>query len=404
MVRKILVVLGVVTILAVSLLAMQGLSGMKEEVKNEPQPEARRYVKTSKVAYESIPTELVAFGRVNSSLPLDLITEVSGKILQGNVPLKEGQRFRKGTLLFKVDNTEAKLRLQASKSNFLKDIASILPDLKIDYPESYDAWQNYFDAIDVEKPLPELPKHKNNKEKTYLATKNIFNSYYTIKSTEVNLTKYNVYAPFGGTIAEVQLQVGSYANPGAKVAKISKSSSLELKVAVEPNDIRWVTLGSTVAVSTEDDTQSWRGKVIRIGDILNANTQALDVFIRLTPGEQKLYEGMYLKATMSGSKVGRAMEIPRNALVGTDRVYILQDSLLKFKDIKVHKLNNETAIISGLNEGTSLIMEPVVGAYEDMKIFRIEDQAKHEKMRKEKEEMEAKDKKEDEAAAELVRN
>ena len=102
--------------------------------------------------------ELVAFGRVNSSLPLDLITEVSGKILQGSVPLKEGQRFRKGTLLFKVDNTEANLRLQASKSNFLKDIASILPDLKIDYPDSFELWQSYFNSIDVEQELPELPK------------------------------------------------------------------------------------------------------------------------------------------------------------------------------------------------------------------------------------------------------
>ena len=383
MLRKSLVAIGVVAILALAVFAKEILAGQKEEVKKPPKPEAKRYVKTTKVAYESIPTELVAFGRVNSSLPLDLITEVSGKILSGSIPLKEGQRFAKGTLLFKIDNTEAKLRLQASKSNFLKDIASILPDLKIDYSESYDAWQEYFNSIDVEKPLPELPKYKNNKEKTYLATKNIFNAYYTIKSNEVNLNKHNVYAPFSGTIAQVQLQVGSYANPGSKVAKVSKSSNLELKVAVEPNDIRWVKQGSTVDVTTEDESQKWKGRVIRIGDILNTNTQALDVFIQLTPSKDKIYEGMYLKAIMPGTKIGKGMEIPRNALVNENNVYTLQDSLLKIKPIEVHKLNNETAIISGLQEGAELITEPIIGAYEDMKIFRIEDQAKHEQMEKE---------------------
>lgn len=386
MLRKLLVVLGVLGILGISVVVSGVLSGQKEEPKKMPKLEAKRYVKTSKVAYTTIPTELEAFGRVNSSLPLDLIAEVSGKILPGAVSLKEGQRFGKGTLLFKVDNTEAKLRLQASKSNFLKDIASILPDLKIDYAESYPVWQEYFNSIDVEKELPELPKYKNSKEKTYLATKNIFNAYYTIKSTEVNLKKHNVYAPFAGTIAEVQLQIGSYANPGGRVAKVSKSANLELKVAVEPNDIRWVNVGSTVKVATEDNSYVWTGKVIRIGEILNTNTQALDVFIRLLPGKQKLYEGMYLKAIIPGSKVGSAMEIPRNALVGTDKVYTLQDSLLKVKPIKVHKLNDETAIVSGLNEGAELVVEPVIGAHEDMKIFRIEDQAKHEKERKDRQE------------------
>lgn len=402
--RKLLIVLGVLGILGLSFGAMTMLSEQKPEAKKETKPEARRYVQTSKVNYKNVPTALVAFGRVNSSLPLDIITEVSGKILQGSIALKEGQRFRKGTLLFKVDNTEAKLRLQASKSNFLKDIAGILPDLKIDYPESYNAWQEYFNAIEVDQELPELPKYKSPKEKTFFATKNIFNSYYTIKSSEVNLRKHNVYAPFSGTISEVQLQIGSYTNPGGKVAKVSKSSNLELKVAVEPNDIRWVKIGTEIKVNTEDGLQEWTGKVVRIGDILNTNTQALDVFVQLRAGKQKLYEGMYLKATIPGSKVSKAMEIPRNVLVGTDKVYTLQDSLLKIMPVEVHKLNNETAIISGLSEEAEMIMEPVIGAYEDMKIFRVEDQAKHEAERKERmkklKEGETEEKEEDVASAE----
>ena len=371
--RKILVILGVFAILCAGVLITDLLSDQKEEVKKKTPPPVKRYVKTTTVAYQNIPTELVAYGRVSSSLPLDLITEVSGRMQQGAIPLKAGQRFSKGALLFKIDDTEARLRLQASKSAFLKDLAAVLPDFKIDFPESFEQWQAYFNNLDVEKPLPELPKHKNNKEKTYLATKNIFNVYYTIKSTEANLKKHRVYAPFSGTIAEVSMQIGSYVNPGSRVAKLIKTSALELNVAVEPNDVKWVKRGTRVNVSTETGDMAWQGKVVRIGEILNSNTQALDVFIQLMPNNFKVYEGMYLKAQLPGTKVQNAMEIPREALVENSKVYTLQDSLVKINSINIHKLNSETAIVSGLKPGAELIVEPLIGAYEDMKLFKLEE-------------------------------
>lgn len=370
--RKIYVVLGILGILGTAY-GLMALLSQKEEEKKKAVAEVKRYVKTSQVQYTDIPTELTAFGRVSSALPLDVISEVSGRMLQGNVNLKAGQKFSKGALLFRVDNTESRLRLQATKSTFLKDVSMLLPDMKIDYPESFEAWQTYFNNLDIEKSVPELPKHKNNKEKTFLSTRNIYTSYYNIKSTEANLRKHNVYAPFSGTIAEVTMQIGGFVNPGSKVAKIIKTSALELNVAVDPNDIKWVKVGSSVDISTEAGDVNWKGKVMRIGDILNSNTQALDVFVQVIPNKNKVYEGMYLQATLPGSKVNSAMEIPRAALVENKQVYTLkQDSLLAIKEVKVHKLNSETAIVSGLETGETLISEPVIGAYEGMKLFSLD--------------------------------
>ncbi|MFT5916707.1 MAG: membrane fusion protein (multidrug efflux system) [Bacteroidia bacterium] len=379
--RKIYVVLGILAILGTAYGLME-LFSQKEEEEKKVVAEVKRYVKTSQVAYTDIPTELSAFGRVNSALPLDITSEVSGRMLQGNVSLRAGQKFRKGAMLFRIDNTESRLRLQAAKSTFLKDVSMLLPDMKIDYAESFETWQNYFNALDVEKAIPELPKYKNNKEKTFLSTRNIYTSYYNIKSTEANLRKHNVYAPFSGTIAEVAMQIGSFVNPGSRVAKIIKTSTLELNVAVDPNDIKWVKEGASVAISTELGDMSWKGKVVRIGDILNSNTQALDVFVQVIPNENKVYEGMYLKATLPGSKINNAMEIPRAALVENKQVYTLkQDSLLAIKEVKVHKLNSETAIVSGLGTSEILISEPVIGAYEGMKLFKLDKNKKVEASR-----------------------
>lgn len=340
----------------------------------------RKYVKTQVVQYKEALTEIIAFGRVASSEPLDVVAEVQGKITEVSVPLKEGQKFSKGAVLFEIDDTEARLNLQAQKSSFLKDIATILPDFKIDFTENYPAWQAYFNAIDTEKSLPDLPAITSSKQKTYLAIKNILTNYYTIKSKEVNLKKYVVKAPFSGTIVSVLTQSGSVVNPGTKVINVIRSNKLELKIPVETTDIAWIKIGTKVTVSSEDERQNWQARVTRIGDVVNPNTQAIDVFVTIQQNKNKIYDGMYLRGTIPGGKLANVLEVPRSIIYNNDEVFTLeQDSLLKVRKIKIHKINAETILISGLNVGVDLVVEPLVNAHNDMVVFRLSDAEKFRK-------------------------
>ncbi|MEM8888886.1 MAG: efflux transporter periplasmic adaptor subunit, partial [Bacteroidota bacterium] len=143
--------------------------------------ESRKAVKVNQVEYKSRELSLSGLGRVVSENAIDLITEIQGVIKPGSVYLKRGQRFSKGQVLFKVDDTEARLTLSSQKSNFLTAIAGILPDLKVDYTDEFGKWESYLDSIDVEKALPPLPEINNAKEKVFLSTKNILNQYYSIR-------------------------------------------------------------------------------------------------------------------------------------------------------------------------------------------------------------------------------
>ena len=369
--RQIVTVVLVVGIIGGSIGLMGLFSGMKELPKQKSVVESTKQVRTKKVIYSEVATEIEGFGRTSSSLPVDVIAEVKGSIQKGNIPLKQGQKFNKGDLLFKIDDTEAKLRLKSKKSTFMKKIATILPDFKMDFPESFDAWQQYFESLDLEKPLKELPPHKNNKEKTYLATKDIFTDFYDIRSEEFNLSKHHVYAPFSGTITEVSLYPGTFVNTGNKVANIIETNNLELKVAVPVEDIDWINIGKTIDITNKNATKQWKGKVQRIGDFVNENTQAIDVFVQLYPGQEKVYEGMYLKAEMPGETISEGMEIPRNAIFNNSQVYTVKDSLLKVQNVTIHKINAETVVFSGLEEGSEVVVEPLINAYNNMKVSII---------------------------------
>lgn len=368
-VRKLIVGVVVIAIFATGYFLMKLFANKKELPPERPKVEAANYVKVNTVKYENIDTEIVAYGRITSSQSLNIIAEVGGRLLPGNINLKPGENFRQGQILCRIYDVEARLTLQSRKSEYLNLIASTLPDVKIDYPNRYNEWLQYFEGIEIDKPLPKLPELTNLKLKTFLATKNILREYYAIRSAEENLRKYTIYAPYNGSISAVNLEVGTIVSPGTTIAGIIRTDKLELEIPVEVKDIRWVGEGTPVEVMSEDEGRSWEGFIIRKADRVDPNTQSINVYISVEAApDSDLYDGLYLKAVIPGSTLESALEVPRRILQNTDEVYVVEKGMLKSKKVNIQKINNDNVLINGLNEGDSLVLEAPVNASENMKV------------------------------------
>lgn len=346
------------------------LAGKKELPPERPAPAVTNYVKVKEVAFRNVETEIVAYGRVGSSQPIDLIAEVGGRLLQGDVPLKEGQNFRKGQLLVHVNDVETRLNLQARKSSFLNLIASILPDLKVDYASSFPAWQTYFNNIKTDSPLPELPGLSDIKEKTFLATKNILSEYYSIRGLEENLRKYYMIAPYSGSISAVNIETGTYVNPGTNIGRILRTDAFEIKVPVEARDIQFVELGKKVQVIIgEDDKNPLTARVVRMTDYIDPTTQTFHVYVSVQNDQMKaLYDGLYLKVVIPGKVVDNAIEVPRGIVRNKNEVFIYNDGVLSARNVSVVKSSQNNYLITGLREGDSLVTEAPLNAFAEMKV------------------------------------
>ena len=132
----------------------------------------------------------------------------------------------------------------------------------------------------------------------------------------------------------MNIQSGSFVNPGNNLGKIIKAGSLELKVAVETNDIPWIIPNSQVRIASPEGNLNWSGTVTRIGDVVNPNTQSVDVFIEIYSNNYKLYDGQYLEATLPAQTIENGMIIPRNAIINDREVFVLQDTLLKKREYR----------------------------------------------------------------------
>jgi hypothetical protein len=70
-----------------------------------------------------------------------------------------------------------------------------------------------------------------------------------------------------------------------------------------------------------------------------------------------------------GKRISDAMEINRSAVFNGNKVYVVQDSLLKVKEIKIHKVNSESVVFNGLQEGENLVIEPLINAFNNMRVY-----------------------------------
>ncbi|MDA3844001.1 MAG: HlyD family efflux transporter periplasmic adaptor subunit [Candidatus Kapabacteria bacterium] len=366
MLRKVLVSASfIIVILALGFVMKYVFAGMKPDDVPKKDAFATISVNAAKIKYGDLQSSLSESGRLTSREIVNLTPEVQGKILAGNVALKKGQSFRRGDLLVKIFDDDALLRLQAQKSRFLNLIANLLPDFKVDFKDSYDEWTKFFGDIKLDKNIPEIPEIKSDREKIYLASRNVLSEYFNIKSQEVTMRKYKLYAPFNGAYRDVILEVGAVAGPGGRIASMIRTDRLELEIPVKKADAKMLRKGASVSV-TDDKGDSFTGRINRISNFMNPKTQSVTVYISLAGANaSSLYNGAYLTAQFASIEVKNAMEIPRAAVFNHNHVFVVIDGKLVKESINILKVNEKTLLFNGLEEGTDIVVESLINVKEN---------------------------------------
>lgn len=358
----------IVIMLVIAGFAYSVLSKMNPKEERPPAKIEKKVVSVTPVVLADQPVTIQGTGRLSSAHPIELVARVQGEMFRGGVQLEKGQAFRKGQLLFRIDDSQFIYGLHGQRSTFLNALSLILADLKFDFPDKYEKWYSYFQSIDVEKKLPKLPAIMEEREKIFLASRNILSQYYNIKSQEENLKYYYEYAPYSGAIAELYTEAGSVVNPGTRIARIIRTNDLEMTMPVSREEVALISQGQKAEVWVEGSDKRMPAIVIRIGDVIDQNTQSVNLYLKVkSRAKDALYEGMYLQAELNGRDLSQVMTFPRNAMINDDQVYVVeQDSILTLKDVNILHKSRESILFNGLEPGTLVVDKPLVNVYDKM--------------------------------------
>jgi multidrug efflux pump subunit AcrA (membrane-fusion protein) len=249
-----------------------------------------------------------------------------------------------------------RLDINTAKSDLLNALASVLPEIKVDFPEEFETWQGYFDSCGFEKRLPDLPEAANQKIKLYLSRFNVYKIYFTIRDLEILLEKHYFYAPFDGSIVSTDLRVGSNARNGTRLGRIINLENLEMELPVPAEDIQWIDRKKPVTLTSTEITGKWTGMIKRIGKSIDTQTQTVQVFIAINESrDANLYDGVFLKAVMPGLIIKSAVAVPRKALYEERFVYVIEDGKLDYREVEITRKEIDAVIVTdGVKDGDLL--------------------------------------------------
>ncbi len=266
----------------------QGWIGKKKQLEVEI-GEAKKGTITEKVS---------ASGAIQPVVEVKLSPDVSGEIIELNV--EEGDPVVAGQLLVKIrpDNLlNAKERAEASLNQQRANLASSKASMSraeaslIRSKQDYDRQKKLKDEGVISEADWELAQQnyniaisdKKSAEQSVLAAQYVVkSSFATLEEAKENVRLTNVRAPIDGIVSKSVVKkgervVGTQTMTGTEMLRIADLNNMEVRVAVNENDIIRVTLGDTAIIDVDSYAhleKKFKGVVTAIANTANDKASA----------------------------------------------------------------------------------------------------------------------------------
>ena len=342
----------------------------KKIIDSNPPPRKRAENKTKDVYIKKVvngkyQVQIPSEGILQAYKRIRITSRVQGLMRAINPLFKPGQEYQSGQIIVKIEPAEFLANVISQRASLFNLITSILPDLNLDFPESYKIWNEYLKNFDLQKGVPQLPK-MDDKVKLFVSGRGVISSYYSLLNLEKILSFYTIRAPFNGVLVNANVTEGSLIRPGQELGEFISPGDYELMVALPKSYLSNIEKGAKVKVKSIDTGQDFFGIVSRINSKVNTQTQSVEVFIRIK--DKELKEGMYMQAYIDAITFDNVFAIDRGLINGSQELFIVKDNKLTLQKVNPIHYTETLAIIKGLLDGQQIIAQPMIGAYSGMEI------------------------------------
>lgn len=339
-------------------------------IDSNPPPRKRAENKTKDVYIKKVvngkyQVQIPSEGILQAYKRIRITSRVQGLMRAINPLFKPGQEYQSGQIIVKIEPAEFLANVISQRASLFNLITSILPDLNLDFPESYKIWNEYLKNFDLQKGVPQLPK-MDDKVKLFVSGRGVISSYYSLLNLEKTLSFYTIRAPFNGVLVNANVTEGSLIRPGQELGEFISPGDYELMVALPKSYLSNIEKGAKVKVKSIDTGQDFFGIVSRINSKVNTQTQSVEVFVRIK--DKELKEGMYMQAYIDAITFDNVFAIDRGLINGSQELFIVKDNKLTLQKVNPIHYTETLAIVEGLLDGQQIIAQPMIGAYSGMEI------------------------------------
>jgi RND family efflux transporter MFP subunit len=328
-----------------------------------------------------VPVTITGHGEVVPKVAVDVVPQVSGKVVSVSPSLVAGGFFRAGETLVAVEPRDYELAVERAQAA----VARSRVTLQREEAEAEVARQEWDQLHPGEEPPSGLvvrePQIRQAQAELEAAKADL-------AVAELNLERTRISIPFDGVVVSENVDVGQFVTMGARLAQVYGTDTVEVRVPLGSREITWFDVpsrsggaGSKAEVSTTfgGSTSTWPARITRMEAQVDQGSRMVHVVAEVarpydaTDERPALLPGTFVDVTIYGRTIAGVVEVPRYAVHEGDQVWVYDDGVMDIREVEIARADRERSLISGGLENGELVVLTSLDAVTDGMALRIAD-------------------------------
>jgi len=354
-------VLGIVFIAAIAT-----LKPAPEKAKRPPPPLLMVDVITA--APQHLRPQVLSQGTVAPKREIDLISQVSGKVIAVADDYGNGSFFRSGDQLIQIESDEYQFAVVRAKAQ----LAKALEQVALEKGRSRQAKREWRDLGD------------RTANALFLREPQLAAAEATLESARADLDKANldlsrtqIVTPFQGRIRQTFVDLGQFVGPGARIAKIYSTDVVEVRLPLSDRQVSLIDLpvnfedaatanypNVTLRSTVGDRHYEWNGKIVRTEssiDIQSRMTYAVAEIqnpFKEDPNSDRppLSIGMFVEAEIEGRSIANAVPLPKQIIYRGNEILVLNaNNEIAMQKLTIVQSDGDSVVAVDIPSGTRVV-------------------------------------------------
>ncbi|CUA84767.1 efflux RND transporter periplasmic adaptor subunit [Pseudidiomarina woesei] len=350
-----------------------------------PQPPQRAnerpavLVEVLEVQPENIRFAVDGQGNVRPKHMTNLVTQVSGQIVEVADNFVNGGFFNKGDMLVTIDPSDYQVALQSAKAS-LAQAKAALAEESARAKVAKDEWESL--------QMGEIPALGIREPQVASAVAAVQSAEAAVAKAQRDLDRTVIRAPYDGLLQNKNVDIGQFVSMNTQVGALYSSEIAEIRVPLSDRDLAYIDLPDAnhdgasphVALSSEvaGETYTWHGNLVRSEGVLDQDSRVIYGVVEVKDPYNRnadqhpvpLRFGRFVQLVIDGIEAQQVYRIPRYALSINNTVWVVDDERrLQQRNVNIVRAEAQHAVINeGLEPGDLVVLTQLSNALPSMKV------------------------------------
>ncbi len=326
-----------------------------------------------------------AYGTVSPKVEVDIVPEVSGKVVSVNPELKAGGLIAAGEQILQIDERDYKFAVQQTNAV----VADAQVKLEIEMAEAEVARREWEQLHPDTKPNSPLVLRESQVRKAKAALES---AKAQLATAQLRLERTSLSLPFDALIISEKVDLGQYMVAGQPVAVAYGIDTVEIKIPLEDEELAWfdifedsTSLNSNRALSRKTPAvvkadfagaeHTWKGYVTRTTGQVDKMSRMISVVVEVpkpferSNGRPPLLPGIFALVLIEGKVLKNAMAVPRDAIHDSNKVWIVKDGSLHIEALDIVRADKDFAYaMARVDQNATIVTSSLDTVVEGMKV------------------------------------